>query len=284
MPSTTKGDAKIYFETMGPKTDKPLVFIEGMSAQMLSWRESFCQLFIDQGFWVVRLDNRDVGLSQKFGGPGDIDGGYELDHMADDVFAVLDELGLASAHIVGQSLGGMIAQIMAISHPERVRSMTLFYTAPAASDRYRSDEIAAMIAQHRDAPAASTREQAIEDMVTSQRFSSSPAYEFEEDWIRELAGLRYDRCHCPDGPMRQYTAAARAPDRLTALDAVDTPTAIIHGRADRLIKFEAALDMGRALKHSELHVFPGLGHEIARPLWPEFMRIITRTADRGGGT
>jgi pimeloyl-ACP methyl ester carboxylesterase len=200
--------------------------------------------------------------------------------MAGDVFAVLDELGLASAHIVGQSLGGMIAQVMAITQPERMRSMTLFYTAPAASDRYRSHDIAAMLAQHQSAPVETTREQAIEDMVTGQRFSSSPAYAFEEAWIRELAGYRFDRCHCPDGPLRQYTAAARAPDRLQALESVETPTAIIHGRADRLIKFEASLDMAKAIKNAELHIFPGLGHEIARPLWPEFLRIITRTAER----
>jgi pimeloyl-ACP methyl ester carboxylesterase len=278
MPFSTHSGAKIYFETMGPQTDQPLVFIEGLSAQMIAWREPFCQMFIDRGFWVIRLDNRDVGLSEKFGGPTDDDGGYQVEDMARDTFGVLETLGLASAHIVGQSMGGMIAQAMAIMDPNRVRSMALFYTAPSLN--YRTDEIATMMAQRRLIDPNSSREKAIEEMVESQRFCASFAYPFDEEWIRTLAGLRYDRCHCPVGPLRQSAAIQRGSDRIPALSQLDTPTAIIHGRADRLIKVEASLDLAKALKNSELHVFPGIGHEIARPLWDEFARIIERTAKR----
>ena len=280
MPYSTKSGTKIYFETMGPQTAQPIVFIEGLSAQMNGWRESFCQMFIDRGMWVIRLDNRDVGLSEMSGTPEDVDGGYDIKDMALDIFGVLDALDVKSAHIVGQSMGGMIAQMMAITDPQRVRSMTLFYTAPASSDKYRSEEIATMMAQHRQTNPNTSREKAIEEMVESQRFCTSTAYPFDEEWIRELAGLRFDRCYRPDGPVRQAAAASRSPDRLPALGNVDTPTAIIHGRADRLIKIEASLDLARALKNSELHVFHGLGHEIGRPLWDEFARIIERTAKR----
>jgi pimeloyl-ACP methyl ester carboxylesterase len=281
MPFSTQSGAKIFYDTLGPRTDEPLVFIEGLSAQMIAWREPFCQLFIDRGFSVVRLDNRDVGLSQKFGGPADSDGGYDLQDMARDTLGVLDTLGLGSAHIVGQSMGGMIAQAMAIMEPGRVRSMTLFYTAPASA-KYGRDDIATMMTQHSAPRLDASRDAAIEEMVEGQRLCASTAYAFDEDWIRELAGLRYDRCHCPDGPMRQYTAVIKAPDRTPALRELDTPAAIIHGRADRLIKLEAAFDLAAALRNSELHIFPGLGHEIARPLWDEFARIIERTAKRAG--
>jgi len=279
MPFSTQNGASIYFETMGSPTDQPLVFIEGLSAQMIGWREPFCHAFVDRGFWVIRLDNRDVGLSQKFGGPDDFDGDYDMSDMANDTFGVLDTLGLKSAHVVGQSMGGMIAQTMAITDPGRVRSMTLFYTAPS-SGPYVGDDLTEHVSRQRETNPHGPRDQIIEKMVESQRFCASTAYPFDEAWIRELAGLRYDRCHCPEGPLRQYAAALRAPDRLPALHALATPAAIIHGRADRLIKLEAALDMARALRNSELHVFPGLGHEIARPLWEEFTRIIERTARR----
>jgi pimeloyl-ACP methyl ester carboxylesterase len=279
MPFSTRNGASIWFETMGPATGQPLVFIEGLSAQMIGWREPFCQAFVDRGFWVIRLDNRDVGLSQKFGGPEDFDGGYDISDMAGDTFGVLATLGLKSAHVVGQSMGGMIAQTMAIADPQRVRSMTLFYTAPS-SGPYAGDDLTEHVSKQRETNPHGPRDRIIEEMVESQRFCASTAYPFDEAWIRELAGLRYDRCHCPEGPLRQYAAARRAPHRLAALYDLETPTAIIHGRADRLIKLEAALDMARALRNSELHVFPGMGHEIARPLWEEFTRIIERTARR----
>jgi pimeloyl-ACP methyl ester carboxylesterase len=279
MPYATASGARIYYETMGPATGQPLVFIEGLSAQMLGWREPFCQGFVDRGFQVIRLDNRDVGLSQTFGGPKDYDGGYAIEDMARDTFGVLDALGLKSAHIVGQSMGGFITQAMAIAAPERIRSMTLFYTAPAIGTYAGEDARPQADAAPLPDP-AKLRAEAIEEMVASQRRCASTAYPFDEDWIRELAGLRYDRGYCPEGPLRQYAACLRSTDRTAALAALDIPTSIIHGRADRLIRFEAALDLAKAIRDAELHLFPGLGHEIARPLWDEFTRIIVRTAAR----
>jgi len=279
MPFSSARGAKIYFETMGPPTGQPLMFIEGLSAQLIGWREPFCQAFVDHRYWVIRLDNRDVGFSEKFGGLTDFDGGYDVQDMAGDALGVLDTLGLSSAHVVGQSMGGMIAQTMAIGAPERIRSMTLFYTAPS-SGPYAGKDLASQVDKRREIDPNLSREAAIEEMVESQRLCGSSAYAFDEAWIRELAGMRYDRSHAPEGPLRQYAAARRAPDRTQALEKLDTPSAIIHGRADRLIRMEAALDMAKALCNSELHLFPGLGHEIARPLWPEFVRIIDRTAKR----
>jgi pimeloyl-ACP methyl ester carboxylesterase len=280
MPYSDRSGAKIYFETMGPRTDRPLVFIEGMGAQMIGWREPFCQAFVDRGYWVIRLDNRDSGLSQKFGGAADLDGGYELNDMAHDVFGVLDTLGLGSAHIVGQSMGGMVAQTMAILNPQRVSSMTLFYTAPGALT-YAADDLADLIAHAQPADPTISRHQAVETMVAIQRFSASTAYAFDEAWFRDVAGQMYDRCYCPEAPHRQLAAVSRGADRIPALQGLQIPAAIIHGRADRLIRLEGAFDLAKALINSELHVFPGMGHEITRPLWGEFINIIGRTADRG---
>src|ERR1700742_4217456 len=126
MPISKHSGAEIFYDTIGTPTDQPILFIEGLSAQAIAWREAFCRKFVDRGMWVIRIDNRDVGLSQKFGGVADYDGGYELEDMARDAFGVLDALGLRSAHIVGQSMGGMIAQTMAIQDRSRVRSMHLF--------------------------------------------------------------------------------------------------------------------------------------------------------------
>ena len=121
----TKGDVQIYYETRGSSDGIPMLFVQGFTWQLIGWREGFCQTFVDRGAFVILYDNRDVSLSQKFGGPDDYDGGYSLTDMASDGFSVLDHLGLASAHLVGASMGGMIAQIMALSQPSRVRSLNL---------------------------------------------------------------------------------------------------------------------------------------------------------------
>ena len=126
----TKGDVQIYYETPGSSDGIPMLFVQGFTWQLIGWREGFCKQFVDRGAFVILYDNRDVGLSQKFGGPHDLDGGYCLADMAGDGFSVLDDLGLESANVVGASMGGMITQIMALSHPSRVRSLNLIYTTP----------------------------------------------------------------------------------------------------------------------------------------------------------
>ena len=209
--------------------------------------------------------------------PTDYDGGYGLADMANDGFAVLDDLGLASAHVVGASMGGMIAQIMALSQPSRVRSLNLIYTAPSVDPRYfvqQEAQVAAVSGKRLE------REQAIEEFVIRERLSASTAYPYDEEWVRELGTRGYDRCYAPDGIMRQLCAMIRWAPTPEALGSLEMPASIIHGRADGRIKPEASLDIGRVLKNSELHIYPGLGHEIPQPLWDEFATIIMRTAAR----
>jgi pimeloyl-ACP methyl ester carboxylesterase len=273
----TKGDVQIYYETRGSSDGIPMLFVQGFTWQLIGWREGFCQTFVDRGAFVILYDNRDVGLSQKFGGPDDYDGGYSLADMARDGFAVLDDLVLASAHVVGASMGGMIAQIMALSQPSRVRSLNLIYTAPSVDPRYfvQQEEQVAAVSGKRLA-----REEAIEEFVVRERISASTAYPYDEEWIRELGSRGYDRCYAPDGILRQLCALLRWAPTAEALGSLGMPSSIIHGRADGRIREEASLDIGRVLKNSELHIYPGLGHEIPQPLWDEFATIIMRTAAR----
>lgn len=274
---TTSGDVQLYYETRGDSDGVPLLLIQGFTWQMVGWHEGFLQKLVDRGAYVILYDNRDVGLSQKFGGPQDYDGGYALSDMADDGFAVLDALGLESAHIAGASMGGMIAQTMAAAHPSRVRSLNLIYTAPSLDARYivpqgSQDPLDMMKQLDRDTEIA--------EFIEKERISSSTVYPFDEVRARELGALMYDRCYAPTGRLRQAIAISRWAPPGEALAKLEMPTSIIHGRADLRIRVEAAFDLGQLLPHSELHVFPGLGHEIAPALWDEFANVVMRTAAR----
>ncbi len=273
----TKGDVQIYYETRGPAGGIPILFVQGFTWQLIGWREGFCQTFVDRGALVILYDNRDVGLSQKFGGPDDYDGGYSLADMARDGFAVLDDLGLASAHVAGASMGGMIAQTMALSQPSRVRSLNLIYTALSINSRYfvpNPTEDPTLLGRRFE------RAQALEEFIKRERASASTAYPYDEEWVRELGSRMYDRCYAPDGILRQLAAMIRWAPTPEALGSLEMPSSIIHGRADGRIRAEAALDIARILKNSEVHIYPGLGHEIPQPLWDEFATIIMRTAAR----
>jgi pimeloyl-ACP methyl ester carboxylesterase len=274
----TRGEVQIYYETRGPSGGIPLLLVQGHTWQMTGWREGFCKEFVDRGAFVILFDNRDVGLSQKFGGVDDYDGGYSLADMASDGFRVLDELGLASAHVAGASMGGMIAQLMALAQPERVRSLNLIYTSPGVDERYFVQP-----EQPHDPFALGRRlerDEAIEAFVARDRASGSTEYAYDEPWVRELGSLMHDRCYAPEGNLRQLYAISRWVPEPDALSDLEMPSSITHGRADGRIKIEAALELGRVLKRSELHVYPGLGHEIPEPLWSDFATIIMRTATR----
>jgi pimeloyl-ACP methyl ester carboxylesterase len=284
MPHTRAPGPAIYYETSGDPSGQPLVLIAGATAQLIWWRDEFVQRLVDRGHYVIRPDNRDVGLSAKMGGPGEVGAAYTIEAMAEDIFRVLDALDLSSAHIVGQSLGGAIAQVMATTRPVRVRSMVLFYTVPAFEQQFLTDvlqeNILSEAAPAGAAPAEQTREQAIEETVERERNTRSTAYPFDEAWVRDYATRCYDRGYCRGGMVRQLHAAMSFGDRRQALRELALPATVIHGRVDRLLKVEGGFELGQLIPDAELHIYPGMGHELPRPLWDEFANIIARTAAR----
>uniref|UniRef100_UPI0035CA20EB alpha/beta fold hydrolase n=1 Tax=uncultured Sphingomonas sp. TaxID=158754 RepID=UPI0035CA20EB len=282
MPYTDTA-SPIYYETSGPASGTPLVLIEGLGAQLIGWRDDFVDRLVAQGLFVIRLDNRDVGLSAKFGAAEGAPPPYALGDMADDVCAVLDTLGLASAHIVGQSMGGAIAQLLAIHHPARVRSMVLFYTVPSFTPAYLTDEVLQRLVAAPPMADDIGRADFIEAFVESQRFCGSSGFAFDEAWVRTLGARSYDRCDRVDGAGRQTAAMLGAADRGPHLARLDLPVALIHGRGDRLLKYQASIDMAALIPDAELHLYPGMGHQIVEDLWDDFIAIILRTIGRRHG-
>lgn len=261
----------LFYDTFGPADAKPLVLIEGLTAQMIKWREEFCELLVDAGFRVIRFDNRDVGLSQKFD-----DHSYTLTDMAEDTAGLIRALDLGPCTVVGQSMGGMIAQELAILHPELVASLTLIYTS--ASQKWLLPQ-----ALERDIlqdPVALSRDEAIQEFLAGEYLCRSERYPQDLPWLTELAVRSYDRDPVKDGNARQAAAVQSAPDRNEALITIQAPTLILTGDADKLINYRASHELLELIPGASLMVFPGMGHEVPRDLWPEFVREISRNSRR----
>jgi pimeloyl-ACP methyl ester carboxylesterase len=262
----------LAYQTFGAEGDAPLLLIEGMGAQMIGWRDGLCEALAERGHFVVRFDNRDVGGSTWCDGAD-----YGLGDMADDTAGLIEALGIGPAHVVGQSLGGMIAQELVLRHADAVRSLCLIYTAPSfAHARVTPDYRAA-----RTAP-VSNRAEAIEQMVAAERRCESSGYAFDEAWIRELAVAMYDRGYNSQGIERQMRASESARDRTEALAAVDVPTLILHGDADQLIDVSGSRALAQTIRHADLHIFPGMGHELPVALWPVLIELIAGNTVRAG--
>lgn len=276
MPETASG---IYYETRGDEGGEPLLLINGYTQQLIAWHPDLCDLLVDGGLRLILMDNRDVGLSRKYGGDGDHDGGYSMDDMAADAASVLDDLGIAAAHVGGQSMGGIIAQRFAACFPDRLRSLTLIYTTPHMS-RFRGPSSA--LAD----PTPLDRDGAIRMSLDRWRVAASTGFPFEEERLIELAGAAYDRSYTPGGYARQAAAIAASfrGDQTAALREITVPTVIIHGRDDPYFTSAAALAMGEAIPHSEVHVFAGMGHDLPTALFPAYADAILRTVRRATAT
>lgn len=277
MPYTDDADVRLYYEVFGDAGAPVLVLVSGGGAQLLSWDERFIALLTAGGLRVVRFDNRDTGLSQRFGGPDDVDGGYDLSDMAEDVLRILDDLGVAAAHVAGHSMGGMMAQMLAITHPERVLSLGLLSTIPGQSPRYvlhgERPELSAP-------PERVSREQAVEFAGAYAESTRLGAYDPQVDWHRAAAGAAYDRGYFPEGFSRQWAALRRAPERLESLKQVRVPTLVFHGRDDDVLHWASAVDIAEAVPGAELQVHAEVGHLIPHELWPDLAAALLRTAAR----
>lgn len=267
MPLAELGKSALFYELTGTHDGCPLVLIQGFGAQMIAWNPGFCELLGEAGFAVVRFDNRDVGLSRKFDGQE----AYSLLDMAGDVADLIDFLDRGPAHVLGQSMGGMIAQRVALAFPERVASLCLVYTTPSKDFITDDPEFLALV----NSPAARTRHEAIERFVHHQSFAGTNGVD-----VRDLGERAYDRCYCPEGVTRQWSAIQSSESLLAELHTLDMPTAVIHGRADRLISGSASVAIAEAVPTAELHLYAELGHEIPPWLWTEMVQVISRTAER----
>lgn len=268
----------IFYDTAGDPSAPTVVLIAGGGAQLIAWHVDLVAALVERGLHVVRLDNRDVGLSARFGGPDDIDGGYGLEEMGDDVIRVLDALGVDAAHLVGHSMGGMMAQMAAIRHPERVRSLGLLSTIPGRDPRYiLHDERPELMRE----PVRYSREEVRAGATAFAASTAGERYPLDVEWNAWAAVEAFDRGYAPEGFSRQWSALLRAPERLEALRAIDVPALVFHGRDDDVLHWSAAVDMAEALPAAELQVHPGMGHLIAPELWPELIAGIARAVEAG---
>jgi pimeloyl-ACP methyl ester carboxylesterase len=275
----------IRYERLSADGARPLLLIMGLGMQMIFWPDDLCAELARRGFTVARFDNRDAGLSTHFHSAGtptllgiltrpSAFAAYRLDDMAGDAVAVLDALGWDSAHIVGASMGGMIAQALAIRYPARVRSLTSIMSTPSPRiGRPTPAALTALVTRR-----VADREAAAERMVRVFRVIGSPGYPLDVDWLREIGRRAYDRSHDPAGGYRQLAAINASGDRRAGLALVRVPTLVLHGDADPLIRLSGGRATAAAVPGARLVTYPGMGHNLPAELWPVIVDEIDRIA------
>ncbi len=290
MPQAAATGIQIEYETFGDRDARPLLLTMGLGAQLVLWDEAFCEALANRGHFVIRYDNRDVGLSTKFEEKGVPDlmsimrnpdaapaPPYTLDDMADDAAGLLDALGIESAHVCGASMGGMVVQTLALRHRDRVRSMTSIMSTTGNKDLPPADP--AVAARLMMKP-ASSREEAIERMAETFKVIGSPGFDFDEAGVRERAARSYDRCFLPSGQVRQLAAILAHPNRVPELRRLDLPTLVVHGEADPLVPVEGGKDTAASIPGAELMTVPGMGHDLPKAIHAELADRITALTER----
>ena len=291
------GDMDIYYEDMGEPTDPAVLLIMGLGSQLLLWRDGFCEKLVAQGLRVIRYDNRDVGLSSKTehrssGQPLMTrlarswlglrsNAGYTLEDMADDAAALLDHLDIKHAHIVGASMGGMIAQIFAARFAERTKSLGVIFSSnnsaflPPPAPR-------ALLALLKGPPPGSPREVIIDNAVRVTDIIGSPRYRKPEDQVRAEAAEGYDRNYYPQGVARHFAAVLGSGSLARYDRRIVAPTVVIHGRADKLMRPFGGRRVARAIDGARLVLFDGMGHDLPPQLWDRVSGVLTSTFARAG--
>ncbi len=279
------GDLDIVYEDFGNEDDPAVLLIMGLGAQLVLWRKDFCEKLVNQGLRVIRFDNRDVGLSSKL--PGAHSGapliprmarslvgvkspaGYTLEDMADDAAALLHHLGLDRAHVVGGSMGGMIAQVFAARHAARTRSLGVIFSSnnrallPPPGPR----QLLALLQK----PSDTSRDAVIANTIRMTRIIGSPGFPVPEDKARADAIESYERCYCPAGVGRQFAAILGSGSLLPYNRQTSAPTVVIHGKADKLMRPSGGRAIARAIPGARLVLFDGMGHELPEPLWDDII-------------
>jgi pimeloyl-ACP methyl ester carboxylesterase len=281
---------KIAYDTFGKGQDAPVLLIMGLGSQMILWDEEFCRQLASEGYLVIRFDNRDIGLSTKFNRMsipdvtavteavtrGDMPWlPYTLDDMAEDAIALLKVLDVGQAHIIGESMGGMIGQIIAVRYPEHLRSLTSIMSSTGAPDLPPPKEEVLKVLY---APFPTDRDGYIEAFVRAFEVLSGPKMPVEPPRARKWAEKSFDRGLNPPGVARQYAAILAAGDRTADLRTVSVPTLVIHGDADPLMRLECGQATAKAIPGAKLKVIKGMGHALPEAAWPQIIDAIANHA------
>ena len=288
MPKVNANNIEIHYETFGDPSAKPLLLIMGFGSQLIHWDEEFCEMLAKRGHYVIRYDNRDVGLSTKIDEAGTPDflkaissfqkgekvqAPYTMDDMADDAVGLLDALKISSAHICGCSMGGVIAQYIAINHPSRVLSLTSMMSTTGNPDLPPLNPEAMKLFL---LPVPSKRDAYIKDYVKREKVMYGPIIPLDEERRRLYAAKAYDRCFYPQGNTRQIMALLTSGNRKPALASVKIPTLVIHGGNDPLVSLEAGKDTAEAIPGAELLIIDGMGHSLPPETWSQIVDGISR--------
>lgn len=298
MPQIESNGIQIEYEVSGKSDGAPLLLIHGVGAQLIRWPDELLHLLAHAGFRTIRFDNRDVGLSthmtdlplpdiasvvaaQHRGEVPDLP--YTLDDLAADAFGLLDALGIERAHLLGVSLGGMVAQAMALSRPRRIVSLTAVMTHAGNPDMPPSDPEALAILSAVPPDPSVDREAYISHSIRLNRALGGPDYPSPEETLRAFALRALERAYYPPGSARQLAAGRGAPDRRADMARLVIPTLVIHGRDDPLIPLAGGEDIARAIKGAWLLAINGMGHDLPPQLFELMVSAVKANACRAAG-
>lgn len=284
MPQAQANGLTLEYETFGDKANPALLLIMGVGCQLIMWPDDLCTGLADKGFYVIRYDNRDIGLSSKIDEAGapdimaaltaqlsgqPVQAPYSLDDMADDAAGLLDALGVAQAHIVGASMGGMIAQLVAIRHADKTKSLTSIMSTTGNPDvpPAKEEAMGALLTP----PADNSRESMIAQGISTWTVIGSPKYPATDAEMRTLAERNVDRSVCPEGFGRQVLAILAAPARNDALGKLSVPAMVMHGADDPLVPVEGGKDTAAAIPGARLEIIEGMAHDFTQALVPVYL-------------
>ena len=287
MAKATANGLQIEYDTFGDSSGSPLLLISGIGLQLIHWSEEFCQKLADFGLYVIRFDNRDAGLSTKCEEGGipnlmealtailhgqKINSAYTYDDMADDAVGLLDSIGIDKAHICGMSMGGAIAQTVAIRHPLRMLSLISIYGPIGKRDlpQPKPEALSLLLT-----PPPQEREAFIEYILKITEVFTGSKYKIDDDLIRSVAGSAYDRSFYPQGVARQFVAGLAHGDRSKKLAGLTIPTLLIHGDEDPIVPVENSRELAKIIPGAKLMIIEGMGHDFPyKGAWPIIAQAI----------
>jgi pimeloyl-ACP methyl ester carboxylesterase len=282
MPLVTTNGLELCYEVDGEESGEPLLLIHGHGAQLIAWHEDFVAALVARGFRTVRFDNRDAGLSTHLDSLADPDifaiafgdaatVPYTIGDLADDAAGLLDALGIAAAHVLGVSMGAMVAQAFAIRHPTMTRSLTSIMSTP---DPVRVGQPSDDELEHMLTPGATTRQGVIDQALVAWRRTGSPSLGIDETWVVDVTGRAFDRSFDPRGTLRQLGAIVGSEDRRPGLGRVTVPTLVVHGRIDPICTVGGGEATAAAVPGATLVLIDAMGHDLPKAVWPEVLDAI----------